>query len=123
MDGSSPTFHRLHMECSPSDGEANIRDYIEYTKATVASLDQRMEEMKARLAAMQAEKERHLRDINRAANLLSPIRTLPVEVITSIFLRCLEESDSTTMRNHPSVTISHVCQYWRGLALATPLLW
>lgn len=47
----------------------------------------------------------------------SPILTLPTEILAAIFL-----TGATTWGNY-SLSISHVCQYWRDIAISLPALW
>ncbi|RXW19944.1 hypothetical protein EST38_g5923 [Candolleomyces aberdarensis] len=58
----------------------------------------------------------------------SSIATLPDDVLSNIFATLLRASyiqdvPPAISRSHPSVIVSHVCQDWRTLALATRLLW
>ncbi|KZT21295.1 hypothetical protein NEOLEDRAFT_761402 [Neolentinus lepideus HHB14362 ss-1] len=50
--------------------------------------------------------------------------TVPVELMSSIFLLTLDNATLVTsdVRSTP-LNISQVCQYWRGIALAVPQLW
>lgn len=50
--------------------------------------------------------------------LSSWIRRVPPEIIVDIFLQCLD-----TNHKSPPWYLSHVCRYWRDLALRTPQLW
>ncbi|KDQ17985.1 hypothetical protein BOTBODRAFT_185389 [Botryobasidium botryosum FD-172 SS1] len=57
-------------------------------------------------------------------NHLAPINKLPIEVLEHIFLYgAFDDIANYTMLPYSSRTISHVCRYWRGVALSTPLLW
>jgi hypothetical protein len=60
-----------------------------------------------------------------------PIHWVPPELLAQIFLvfvdfmKSDEERlhDDATVLHHPSVTISHVCQRWRNIAISIPSLW
>lgn len=59
-----------------------------------------------------------------------PINWLPTELLVDIFVECttLWGRDDQAfcidgVQHHPPVVISHVCQRWRCVALATPRLW
>ncbi|KAJ7268128.1 hypothetical protein B0H12DRAFT_1002293, partial [Mycena haematopus] len=65
-----------------------------------------------------------LRDRERACiavlrHLISPIRTLPVELLAEIF----ELSIGVEMYEKDAFRISHVCSEWRHIAHSTPRLW
>ncbi|KDQ16282.1 hypothetical protein BOTBODRAFT_144682 [Botryobasidium botryosum FD-172 SS1] len=62
----------------------------------------------------------------RRRNELAPINTtLPNEILSYIFQVGAREDIDDTVDPFPyfSVTVSHVCQLWRSVALATPALW
>lgn len=51
----------------------------------------------------------------------NPLRPLPEEILSEIFLYCVnEESPSTTT---PPLTLTWVCRYWRRIALSLNRLW
>jgi hypothetical protein len=56
-----------------------------------------------------------------------PVLTLPNEVISEIFIRCLpvypRRSLAGPLSQTPIVLLGHVCRQWRAIALATPSLW
>ncbi|TFK70866.1 hypothetical protein BDN72DRAFT_838398 [Pluteus cervinus] len=56
-----------------------------------------------------------------------PINWLPLEVLADIFWTAVQLEDTDFALNQPfhatPVVISHVCQKWRDVALATPQLW
>ncbi|KAJ7264904.1 hypothetical protein B0H12DRAFT_986153, partial [Mycena haematopus] len=63
-----------------------------------------------------------LRDRERACiaalrHLISPIHTLPVELLAEIFELAIGEDDEAVFR------ISQVCSDWRQVAHSTPRLW
>lgn len=70
----------------------------------------------------QLRRQRYYEDATfRGRNLVQyrphPIHRLPVELLSHIFI--LGSQDSTYL----PVTVSHVCQQWRRIALQTPALW
>ncbi|KAI8978875.1 hypothetical protein BD414DRAFT_494684 [Trametes punicea] len=58
---------------------------------------------------------------------MSPIHTLPVELLTSIFQLGVDSDPipDDQIRGEPTfeVLVSHVCRHWRQVALHTPHLW
>ena len=72
--------------------------------------------------------------IMRCKAVLSPIRRVPTEIWSMIFLMCLnaDEDDGNGFRdedfveareNEAPLNIAGVCQRWRAIALSTPSLW
>ncbi|KDQ49232.1 hypothetical protein JAAARDRAFT_115133, partial [Jaapia argillacea MUCL 33604] len=56
-------------------------------------------------------------------SLSAPIRRLPSDVLLEIFNHTLSYGCSNTMYEPFPVLLTHVCSYWRHLALSTPTLW
>ncbi|KAJ6512038.1 hypothetical protein C8R47DRAFT_677448 [Mycena vitilis] len=56
--------------------------------------------------------------------LISPIDTLPVELLVEIFTRAIRVSRSDrSLHIQDAFRISHICSYWREVAIGTPGLW
>ncbi|KZW02786.1 hypothetical protein EXIGLDRAFT_828924 [Exidia glandulosa HHB12029] len=55
--------------------------------------------------------------MRRRVNLLAPVNRLPQEILCRLF------SEGPSNSSQQSVRISHVCSYWRELALDDPRLW
>ncbi|KAE9401157.1 hypothetical protein BT96DRAFT_772927, partial [Gymnopus androsaceus JB14] len=81
-----------------------------------------------------AQQRDRLREIMlQAQALLSPIRTVPDEILRLIFDDCCEtnhfEFNSTTRveppsaRDIPAFAVSNVCSRWRRIGLAFPNIW
>ncbi|KAJ7639573.1 hypothetical protein FB45DRAFT_705224, partial [Roridomyces roridus] len=53
-----------------------------------------------------------------------PVLSLPKEITTDIFLRCLPDTVGThpNDRRFPLLPL-YVCRAWRDVALSTPTLW
>ncbi|KAH8091699.1 hypothetical protein BXZ70DRAFT_476761 [Cristinia sonorae] len=56
---------------------------------------------------------------------IPPISRLPVEVLADIFRWCLPDTATvfTPRRRLSWISVTHVCRYWRDVALQTPTLW
>jgi F-box-like len=107
-------------------------------KAQLELLERREEEFEKLLHDMQRLKESLSAEkktlIAKALALEAerhPIHWLPPELLAQIFLVFVDLiksddegfQDDATAFHHPSVTISHVCQRWRNIALSIPSLW
>ncbi|KAJ7048335.1 hypothetical protein C8F01DRAFT_117819 [Mycena amicta] len=68
-------------------------------------------------------------DIDALVAVFAPIRRVPDDLLTEIFLWCIDIeqandlSYSTLHSWRCPVLLTHVCAYWRRIALLTPLLW
>ncbi|KAJ6589496.1 hypothetical protein B0H19DRAFT_238326 [Mycena capillaripes] len=54
---------------------------------------------------------------------ISPILTLPPEIIIEIFIQCLRISTQFPSSEHAPLLLLQICASWRVLALSTPALW
>ena len=62
--------------------------------------------------------EESLRALRQRRNTLSPISSLPTEVIADIFYLLREQPDT-----YSALPVAHVCHRWREIALDHPLFW
>nr|GAT47685.1 predicted protein [Mycena chlorophos] len=75
--------------------------------------------------------EERLVDLRRELNASAtyPVLSLPHEIISEIFIHCLEASEShpdwpnSDPRTRPPWLFAQICSTWRNIALATPELW
>ncbi|KAJ2925184.1 hypothetical protein H1R20_g11922, partial [Candolleomyces eurysporus] len=126
--------HHLNTNYVPSDEDiAAIRDVVRKGEEVLNDIDQetceverRIEELRRELGALSERREAQKREVDEHQALLSPIKRIDVDILTSIFLAALDEAQPYHRRvfaHHPAVIISHVCQRWRIVALSTKLLW
>ncbi|KAJ6560378.1 hypothetical protein B0H19DRAFT_1376147 [Mycena capillaripes] len=92
-------------------------------------------ELRARLAEIDAEmvqqyqrlKELHdsrvsVQSLLNAA-LVYPVLTLPVEITSEIFVRCLPIGNARVLLKEAPFLLLKICRQWREIALSTPRLW
>ncbi|KAJ6515367.1 hypothetical protein C8R45DRAFT_956270 [Mycena sanguinolenta] len=88
----------------------------------------------AELDAQIAQQRRHLGELEQIrsnverelhATAMFPVLTLPAEITTEIFLRCLPLAPLCIPRGQYSapVVLASVCQAWRDITFAAPALW
>ncbi|KAG1906415.1 uncharacterized protein F5891DRAFT_1274335 [Suillus fuscotomentosus] len=71
--------------------------------------------------------EERTRALRTCRNSLSPISSLPPELLSAIFVhhaqqtQCLHEPDNPDVLSW--LIVGHICRHWRGVALGTPELW
>ncbi|TEB36744.1 hypothetical protein FA13DRAFT_1787108 [Coprinellus micaceus] len=116
----SPFSSFLDSNYVPSDDEAAT------IKEMVASRDAALKDLDERIRALTDERMKHAKFIKDHNALVSPMRKLPTDILSSIFRSYLEQChwrSSYRSRQHPSVLLTHICRRWREIALGTPLLW
>ncbi|KAG7445438.1 uncharacterized protein BT62DRAFT_897540, partial [Guyanagaster necrorhizus] len=114
--------------------EAVIREGEQY----FAFLQQRISQTQNTLDSLLKEQNRAVKHIADSKLVLNPVRRLPPEILSYIFLSCilpdselLQSSDSdtdTSLLDSLNVTnspwnLSYVSSRWRQAALTTPSLW
>ncbi|KAJ2933058.1 hypothetical protein H1R20_g4028, partial [Candolleomyces eurysporus] len=126
---SSPFLNYLTNNHIPSTDEVpQIRAFVEQEQAVIAQIDDEIELAEEALNALKARRAKHMANVNGNLALLSIVRSLPIDILTSIFMATFAEYKTydgppRISGRHPSVVLSHVCRQWRQLALSTPLLW
>ncbi|KAI0054801.1 hypothetical protein BV25DRAFT_1843410 [Artomyces pyxidatus] len=73
-----------------------------------------------------ADSRRRLASLRRMRNSRVPIARIPVEVLTHIFsfVKCHPRWPHIDSARPPAwVAVTHVCHFWREVALSSPLLW
>ncbi|RXW22171.1 hypothetical protein EST38_g3676 [Candolleomyces aberdarensis] len=126
---SSPFLSYLNSNHIPSTDEVpQIRAFVEQEQTAVAQIDDEIELAEEALNALKARRATHMANVNGNLALLSIVRSLPIDIVISIFMATLAEYKThdgppRVSGRHPSVVLSHVCRQWRQLALSTPLLW
>ncbi|KAJ6477545.1 hypothetical protein C8R45DRAFT_1216536 [Mycena sanguinolenta] len=99
-------------------------DFEETQANTVLSrvaIRNRLSELDAHIATLTAERQR-LRDT--ADTIVYPVLSLPPEITTEIFLRCIPpQSNLLESPSEAPLLLAQICRQWRQIALDTPHLW
>ncbi|KAJ7603923.1 hypothetical protein FB45DRAFT_767776, partial [Roridomyces roridus] len=119
----------LHSNEPPNDSEipflrsiaSEMSGRLEWLDDEVSRLWNRWVELTAERTTLAQSHENHQR-------VLSPVRSLPSEILGEIFAWTLptvaEASDRTSFKFHHSPwNLTHVCSRWRAIAISTPSLW
>ncbi|KAJ7762607.1 hypothetical protein B0H16DRAFT_1263925, partial [Mycena metata] len=56
-------------------------------------------------------------------SIVYPVLTLPVEITTEIFVRCLPRYSAYPSGNVAPMLLGRICRQWRNIACSTPRLW
>ncbi|THU78340.1 hypothetical protein K435DRAFT_973564 [Dendrothele bispora CBS 962.96] len=108
---------QAHITSFLHDAEKDLDDY----DTEIAPLEMAISILKRKRARLEG-------SITLCRSLLSPIRRLPWEILTLVFLflECGEPSESSdvvTRVKPQAFQVSQVCASWRKLALETPIIW
>jgi len=118
-------------------GTNNVPPLSEFPqiRAAIASHKQALNDVKKQLQDLIACQTHHKQCIQRYECLLSPIKRIPVDVLSSIFIILARDhhlasrssasvtTPSILTRGSPQVVVSHVCKQWRDVSLNTGPLW
>jgi hypothetical protein len=130
----SPVTSLLGSNACPAGAEvAAIRSTLQETEGELLAIDNEIELLEAALEQRRRERQA-LHDYRLAHTaLLSPIRQLPPELLTEIFLNCAPSGPLVKWNAYcheffveeweASLSLSAVCKRWRNVALAAPGLW
>lgn len=96
----------------------------------LSTLDKRIAEMQSTLDRMQAERKWVDAELAELRQVSSPVRRLPGDVLSELFLACIDEEilhkknidDSLGIEEAPWV-LSRICSRWRRVAKSYPQLW
>jgi hypothetical protein len=124
---NSPFSAYLDSCHSPSDAEIPlIKALIQQKIEAIDSIDKGIKDLEGSLALLKAQREVNKVFIQNHRAMIAPVKQLPPDILSTVFLACLppvELTEASMTPNHPAVVISHVCRQWRCLAFDTPLLW
>ena len=116
------------MEIVPTEMEFNV-DHLLNTNSTpsqmqrnflqnfIVQLDEQILDMQSKILVLQTSCSQLLQQRKCYSRLLSPLRSLPIEIFGEIFMYATRDSPRHVLN------LSAVCQLWRDAALRTPALW
>ncbi|KAH6895019.1 hypothetical protein BKA70DRAFT_1532363 [Coprinopsis sp. MPI-PUGE-AT-0042] len=115
---TTPFHAQLGTNYTPLDAEITTINRILFkVDAMAAELERQIKALKAKQAACSAFTAAH-----RA--LISPIRRVPADILTTIFLLCMESYKKSKMvASESPLLFTRVCHQWRELAIGTASLW
>ncbi|KAJ7649805.1 hypothetical protein FB45DRAFT_997068 [Roridomyces roridus] len=100
----------------PSDLQAApILEALQNARTEIARVD-------AAIANLTAQRAGLVNFIHRHASVVSGLRCFPNELLTEIFLRCVDLGRFDPLTNRPWI-VARVCRRWRDVALSCPELW
>ncbi|KAJ7728880.1 hypothetical protein B0H16DRAFT_1470269 [Mycena metata] len=105
---------------------AEIAQSLHTARALKDSLSLEITQLRMQLMRMEREEMHATRHILRCEFALAPIRRIPPEVLSQIFLcysDLLGDSHDCLDVAHGVWLLGHICSHWRAVALSTPELW
>ncbi|KDQ62007.1 hypothetical protein JAAARDRAFT_123034, partial [Jaapia argillacea MUCL 33604] len=82
-----------------------------------------LRKLRRRISALEEKRDFTQSRCTNIISLLAPIRRLPPEIISKIFAHTLGPGLVDPLKHPLPVLLTHVCSYWRHIALSTPTLW
>jgi len=126
LQSPSVTLDHVRSNTVPSELDSiamhkSVQQALTYQSRCQAEI----ETLRATLSRLEEARDRANGYISLHQSLFSPIRRLPAEIMNEIFAYCCSDSVVIASRsdNLSSVTLSHVCHYWRALLLSSGELW
>ncbi|KAJ7671265.1 hypothetical protein DFH06DRAFT_1293331 [Mycena polygramma] len=139
-DPISPTALREVLRSNvppPAKWEATLRDVIQKAPAELERYDAEIRKLQVLLSGLVSERAALSSHSDACRSVFSPIRRLPVELLTKIFGICasyekdIDRPASVTtpakemdrLAKRPLLELSQVCSHWHEVAIGTPHLW
>ncbi|KAJ7756593.1 hypothetical protein B0H16DRAFT_1826003 [Mycena metata] len=122
-----PSLFAPHLGTNycPTDEEAShIKSFLVEPESRLKRLDDKIAELQNELDKLAAERESLVVYIDSHKALISPLRSLPLDIVQEIFLACIPTHRNCVMgASEVPVLLGRVCSSWRAIALSTPRLW
>ncbi|KAJ6537793.1 hypothetical protein B0H19DRAFT_962061, partial [Mycena capillaripes] len=105
---------------------AEIANSLGIARTLKDRLGLQITQMRMDLMRLEREELHATRHISRCEFALAPIRRIPTEILSEIFLcyvDLLGDKHECMDVKHGVWLLAHICSYWRVVALSTPELW
>lgn len=114
----------LASNAVPSPTEAStLSQELAFSRKQLAVIE-------SRISVLAREREKIQLDIAKRSTILSVIRQVPSDVLSDIFIACIDKNFGSGVRSKttldtraPPWTLAQVCSRWRAVALSTPEIW
>ncbi|KAK7461305.1 hypothetical protein VKT23_008484 [Stygiomarasmius scandens] len=127
-----PTLHSFRSLHIPYIHETvEIQENVNLWQLRLSNYEKEIARMEINLDKMKEKRNEIQAYIYARKSLLSPVRKLPMEVLTQIFdFYCADAEYGLSVRSTtanrviaPTLTLSHVCTFWRKVTRSQPSLW
>ncbi|KAF8636338.1 hypothetical protein AX16_010993 [Volvariella volvacea WC 439] len=121
----SPFASVLYTNHAPSSKEVEeINQLLVSPQERLMALDEELDRLNKLIDQVSSARENIRQYIDAHKALLSPIRRLPPEIITEIFVNCLPiQHNPVRSVSEAPLLLGRICSSWRRIALTTPRLW
>lgn len=109
---------------------SNVRETISSTQSQITQIDNQLTRLMACVTELKHKRNILGKYTDMLTVLIAPIRCLPPEILSEIFLHCIQPHSFDSPYYSPNARldrapwlITHVCSRWRSIALSTPRLW
>ncbi|KAK7061216.1 F-box domain-containing protein [Favolaschia claudopus] len=107
-----------------SGSNLHIPQLIKESDLNVLSFDEKIASLRMQITTLVELRDRELAVRAVLQHLIAPIRTLPVEILSEIFLLTVwGATQYTNSHIRAAYRVFHVCSEWRHVAVTTPHLW
>ncbi|KAJ3901230.1 hypothetical protein F5879DRAFT_969250 [Lentinula edodes] len=121
----SPYAQILNTNHLPSHAQRKeIETFLSEPQQELSRLETEISRVQVILDDLQSRRAEVKNYVETHRGLLAPIRRLPVEVLTEIFVLCLsaERYPVRSLREAP-LLLTMICRHWREVTLKSPSLW
>ncbi|KII91990.1 hypothetical protein PLICRDRAFT_102633, partial [Plicaturopsis crispa FD-325 SS-3] len=119
----SPVSALLGTNAFPFPGEAlHIRKTVNALESSLSTVEAEMARMQAVMENLSRKRTELSKSLKDHRDLLSPIRRLPPEMLSKIFIHCLTD-DPRPRADRAPLLLGRVCHAWRLISHSTPQLW
>ncbi|KAF9265532.1 hypothetical protein L218DRAFT_898335, partial [Marasmius fiardii PR-910] len=120
----SPFAHVLGTNHAPSTEHEiqSIQSFLLEPQRKLDVLNHQITQLEETLSKLKTERESLQKYVVQHRALLTPFRRLPDELISEIFVQCLDLYPVRSTKHAP-LLLTTICKSWRRVALKTPHLW
>ncbi|KAJ7082659.1 hypothetical protein B0H15DRAFT_436315 [Mycena belliarum] len=121
----TPYKNLLYTNTEPSDDQSQaIRNFLSTAMADLDDLNVEISQVQAALEQLFRKRAILSEFVESHLALTTSARKLPQDILREIFVATLPEDRYASMNHTESpLLVSHVCSYWRSVALSMPRLW
>ncbi|KAK1221635.1 hypothetical protein PQX77_015550 [Marasmius sp. AFHP31] len=113
---------RSFLRTTPSN-RATVSQFLHDVELELANYHAEINRLKTAIYAIETKRDRLKRAAERYKSLLSPIHTVPTEILTTIFTFACEQNELSRDVIPNVLRVSMVCGRWRDIVFSTPRLW
>ncbi|KAK7001446.1 hypothetical protein R3P38DRAFT_3049167 [Favolaschia claudopus] len=110
--------------CPSEDEVLEVKNLIAEPTRQLLTLDEEISQLQKSIEKLQEKRKTLSTYVDEYKALISPIRRIPQDVLSEIFIACLPTHRNCVMSaSEAPVLLGRICSSWRALSLATPRLW